>query len=93
MIDDAVLAPCRRAPARLPGRPLLLVVALGLASLLRSDRAPDWVVLTQPGLRTWGIEAAGGQAALSAGYRLAARVGTDTVYRRAPAGAARSGGA
>lgn len=53
-----------------------------LAALLSGPGAPDWVVLTGPSLRTWGIDARAGTRALEEHYAEQVVVGRYTVLRR-----------
>ncbi|MFC3689979.1 hypothetical protein [Aquipuribacter hungaricus] len=54
-----------------------------LAALLSGPAAPDWVVLTGPSLRTWGIDARAGTRALEEHYVEEAVVGRYTVLHHA----------
>ena len=53
-----------------------------LTALLSSEQAPDWVVLTGKDLRTWGIEATAGTAALRANYTQIHEVDGYQIYHR-----------
>ena len=53
-----------------------------LATLLAGQRAPDWVVLTDGDLETWGIDATAGAAALRSRYSRVEEVDGYAIYRR-----------
>ena len=54
------------------------------ATLLSGDRAPDFVVLTNESLDTWGVDPTAGTRALDEGYVVADVVDGYTIYRRQP---------
>ena len=53
-----------------------------LATLLAGERAPDWVVLTDGDLETWGIDATAGAAALRSRYSRVDVVDGYVIYHR-----------